>query len=368
MKGKFVRYADCIPVKGANRSVICDLRRHEYKYIPNSLYDILVKFQGETVYKIKEHHQHAYDDIIDEYVEFLVDNEYVFFDENPENFLKLNENFYSPSIITNCIIDIEKDIPDFKSIFKGLHKLNCKALQIRFYSHMTLGLLKSALSELKNMKTSIISVEVYFPWSSEINIKKIQEIMFEYPRLLKVFIYRCNEDKLIKTEFNDSALILKSTKKNICITSCGVIKNSFFSTNVMMYTEALNHNSCLNRKISIDINGDIKNCPSMPESYGNIKDTTLEEAIEKPGFKKYWNITKDDIEVCRDCEFRYICTDCRAYTERTTFNKEGLDLSKPLKCGYNPYTNEWAEWSTNPLKQKAITYYGMEELVKKNED
>ncbi|MEM8527245.1 MAG: hypothetical protein AAGG68_21570 [Bacteroidota bacterium] len=38
--------------------------------------------------------------------------------------------------------------------------------------------------------------------------------------------------------------------------------------------------------------------------------------------------------------------------------------SKPLKCGYNPYTGEWAEWSTNPLKQKAIAYYGMEELVK----
>lgn len=104
----------------------------------------------------------------------------------------------------------------------------------------------------------------------------------------------------------------------------------------------------------------------MPESYGNIKDTTLEEALNKPGFKKYWNVTKDMIEVCKDCEFRYVCTDCRAYTERTTFDKKEIDLSKPLKCGYNPYTNEWAEWSTNPLKQKAIEYYGMQDLVKKN--
>jgi hypothetical protein len=33
--------------------------------------------------------------------------------------------------------------------------------------------------------------------------------------------------------------------------------------------------------------------------------------------------------------------------------------SKPLKCGYNPYTAEWAEWSQHPLKQDAIAYYGL---------
>jgi hypothetical protein len=25
----------------------------------------------------------------------------------------------------------------------------------------------------------------------------------------------------------------------------------------------------------------------------------------------------------------------------------------------DPYTGEWKEWSTNPLKQKAIKYYGI---------
>jgi hypothetical protein len=80
------------------------------------------------------------------------------------------------------------------------------------------------------------------------------------------------------------------------------------------------------------------------------------EALEKPGFKK------DQIEVCKDCEFRYICTGCRAYLE----DPEDIH-SKPLKCGYNPYTCEWEEWSTNPLKQKAIEHYGMQELVKKKQ-
>ena len=98
----------------------------------------------------------------------------------------------------------------------------------------------------------------------------------------------------------------------------------------------------------------------MSQSFGNIKDTTLEEALNHPDFKKYWNIKKDDITKCKDCEFRYICTDCRAYIE------DPDDIySAPLKCGYDPYTGEWEEWSTNPLKQKAIKFYGMEDLVKK---
>lgn len=97
----------------------------------------------------------------------------------------------------------------------------------------------------------------------------------------------------------------------------------------------------------------------MPQTFGNIKDTTLEEALRQKDFKRYWNLTKDHIEVCKDCEFRYICIDCRAFTEQTNFDENRLDVSKPLKCGYNPYTAEWEEWSTNPLKQKAILYYGM---------
>ncbi len=98
----------------------------------------------------------------------------------------------------------------------------------------------------------------------------------------------------------------------------------------------------------------------MVKEYGNSKNITLKEALNHKDFKKYWKLTKDEIEVCKDCEYRYICTDCRAYTERSHTSKEGLDTSKPLKCGYNPYTGEWEDWNKNILKQKAIKYYGME--------
>jgi len=74
--------------------------------------------------------------------------------------------------------------------------------------------------------------------------------------------------------------------------------------------------------------------------------------LNNDDFKKYWDITKDDISVCKSCEFRYVCTDCRAFVETPD------DLySEPLKCGYNPATTEWEDCSTNPLKKEVMNYY-----------
>ena len=95
----------------------------------------------------------------------------------------------------------------------------------------------------------------------------------------------------------------------------------------------------------------------------SIEKTIFKNCQKSRPLTKYQNLTKNNIQVCKDCGFRYIFTDCRAYTEQTHYTEEGLDISKPLKCGYNPYTGEWEKWSTNPLKQKTIEYYGMRKIL-----
>lgn len=96
----------------------------------------------------------------------------------------------------------------------------------------------------------------------------------------------------------------------------------------------------------------------MLNSYGNISDKLLEETINDFELNSIWQINKDKIKTCKDCEFRYICTDCRAYLE-----DPANIFSKPLKCGYNPYTLEWSEWDTDPSKQKSIDYYDLNKIV-----
>ncbi len=74
----------------------------------------------------------------------------------------------------------------------------------------------------------------------------------------------------------------------------------------------------------------------MQKSYGNITNTNIEDIIKLKEFKYLWSISKAQIDVCKDCEYRFMCTDCRAYI------KNSNDLySQPLKCNYNPYIAKW---------------------------
>jgi radical SAM protein with 4Fe4S-binding SPASM domain len=72
----------------------------------------------------------------------------------------------------------------------------------------------------------------------------------------------------------------------------------------------------------------------MKDVFGNIEDVSIDiaEVVSTELFKKYWDITKSQIEDCKICEFRSICTDCRAFTNT---------YGKPSKCSYNPRTKVW---------------------------
>ncbi len=359
----FILFSNCIPVKGNMRSIICDLHNHALKLIPNDLYKILVDFRGQSIDEIKQKFNNDFDDVIDDYFNFLIENNLGFYTDESSRFPKLSLDWKTPLQITNAIIDVnDTSNHNFNTVFIQLEELTCKHLQIRFFSNTSLIQIEKISSLLKKIESCIISVDFVMPYDNNLEIESINQIILDNSRITSFFIYNADNNlnvKPVRRGLNHFIYTKETISEHL---SCGVINSDYFSINIKNFTESLSHNSCLNRKISIDVNGDIKNCPSMPQSFGNVKDTTLQQALAHKDFKKYWNITKDQIDVCKDCEFRYVCTDCRAYKE----NPED-DYSKPLKCGYNPYTNEWEEWSTNPLKQKAIAYYGMQELVKKND-
>lgn len=113
---------------------------------------------------------------------------------------------------------------------------------------------------------------------------------------------------------------------------CGFISfDSFNFFEPSFYFESMNFNSCLHGKISIDENGYVKNCPSLKGTIGHIDKINVREILESEKLRELWHITKDAISVCKNCEFRYICQDCRAFTEEDSI------LGKPINCDYDPY-------------------------------
>ncbi len=361
----FVLFADCIPVKGFNRSIICDIQNNKYYFIPNGLFDILTQYYGKSIENVKDDFGNEYNETIDEYFDFLIENKLIFFNPNPHLFPKIDNVWATSSLITNIIIDCDEIIHDFKKLLPQFEILKSSYIQLRFFNKINIDYLQFVAQLLKNEKSRIVSIDFIIPHNETLVIEELNLLLLNNSRIHSIIIFNSPENKSYNPVTQKMGYMMEVKKNILDEKNCGIINQEYFYSNIQLFTESQHHNTCLNRKISIDKDGNIKNCPSMPQSFGNIKDTTLEEALNHPDFKKYWNVNKDMIAVCKDCEFRHVCTDCRAYTERTHFDGD-IDLSKPLKCGYNPYTNEWAEWSTNPLKQKAIEYYGMQELVKKD--
>ena len=357
-------YSDLIPVKGFSRSIILDLTKNNYFYIPTDLYNIIQQeINFPELYK-------AYPNnikILNEYENFLTKNDLIFpiTKATSKLFPKIDLHWENPYKITNVIFDIDKEssIINLKKLNHEIGILGVEALLIRCFYIKSFPQLKklvelyadSQINYLKDIQLDFVYKADY----GEEAIQIINEISY-LPIISSINIYYTADLNITKI-INEKISFIQ--KKIINYKNCGVIDNNIDSIDLNLISEAQSHNTCLNRKLSIDSNGNIKNCPAMPESFGNIKDTKLENALIQKGFKKYWNISKNEIEICKDCEFRYICTDCRAFTERSHINKNNLDTSKPLKCGYNPYTGEWKEWSKNPLKQKIIKYYGIDETL-----
>lgn len=352
-------FATCRLVKGGDRAVICDLQEQTYRYIPLDLYTLLSETKGLFLEEIFALYDHQYDSVILENLEILEKEGFLFFTNSPNFFPELAMEWDVPFTCTNAIVDLKHRIPsELSKIFEELSGLGCECIQIRFFEGISIEQLQNLLRETEGKR--FLSIELLLPYQENIFFSSVEFLADKYKNLLSIVLHSLPEEKALwYSKVNTCRKNIYFSREKITSEHhCGMVGREFFSVNVPTFTESHHHNSCLNRKIAIDAEGNIKNCPSMPQSFGNIKDTTLAEALAHPDFKKYWNITKDQVKVCQDCEFRYICTDCRAYLEDPQD-----DYSKPLKCGYDPYTGQWAEWSTHPLKQRAIDYYGMREIL-----
>ncbi|WP_291122635.1 grasp-with-spasm system SPASM domain peptide maturase [Flavobacterium sp. UBA6046] len=326
----FKLYANVLPVKGAKMYIICDLQRNNYHYIPEGMYELLTKYADKTIEETKTFYSNDENNDIDQYIDFLIDKEYGLITNEPESFPSIDLKFELPEKINNAIIDSNFNSKhDFGSIFSQLEHLDCKYLELRFYDVIRFDNLTNILNLTINKRFKNISIYLKFYPEIKNDIDRFFSAN-SFGNIGGIYIHSSDDNKvdvIALTDIYYSTVVLSSAD------CCGKIDRKLFSINLPTYLEGLNFNTCLNKKISIDALGNIKNCPSMIKSFGDMENTSLSEVINNEDFLKLWSVTKDQIAVCKDCQFRYICTDCRAFVEDF--------YEKPFKCLYDPYLNVW---------------------------
>ena len=355
---KFVLSSSCKVVKGARRTLLNDYLRNEVRFIPNTYYDLIQALNRSSILDIRKKIDTSSQTAFDEFLSFMVTNEYAFIVQDVSLFPKISGEMNDDHVVLkDCIIEIDQDLfdaEDFSLIIKEIDGLNCDDIQIRFLKDTTASFVSKVLDIAQD--SSIDCMEAHCATSS-IPEKVWFRMIEKYATLSHVFIYGSDEHVTRRHIIHRSghAPLLMGVIHHITSTlsgeNCGVIsKNnlSFMDTGMFHLTQKFN--GCLYKKLAIDKNGYIKNCPFMEQAFGKVSKGALKKVLANPKFKSPWFIHKDEISVCKDCEFRYNCTDCRAFVVN-----EADPKSKPQKCGYDPYTNTWEKKTTNPLQAYATS-------------
>ncbi|HAA14179.1 MAG TPA: grasp-with-spasm system SPASM domain peptide maturase [Cytophagales bacterium] len=335
----FLLHPSCLPVAGHAAGLICDLQRGQYVQVPKTMVEVLQDHPQPTWQELLD--DYADEDILKAYFDFLVAKEYGFWTTSPECFPTKNGTWDHPALITNAIIDhgVESQ-HDYPSLLRQLDALGCEQLELRFFTAISEALLDDILQPAQT--TDILGIQLLLQASSATSAGWLATLCEKYPRVNSITLAGATEDGMTMIGRRERpehllAHLISTTQVLDSHTHCGVVHPDYFSVNRTAANEALTYNSCLNRKLGIDEQGYIRNCPSMPQQFGHHREVKLAEAIAIQEFQKVWGITKDQVSVCRDCEFRYICTDCRAHRV-----EESDPLAKPAGCSYDPYTATWA--------------------------
>lgn len=313
--------------------MICDVQRNRLRLIPNDLYEILTKYRGHTVSAIKSKYEGLDIEVIDEYFHVLHEEDLGFWTSEPENFPCLDLTWDVPERVSNALIDVDSGSRhDYWSILSQLDELGCKAVEFRFFDYVDISELSDVL--VLTQRGRLRSISLLVRWAQELSIPRLKKLCCENPRVGSVVVHG---SPVQRQEALEGGGVLCQTKKSIeSANCCGQINPGYFVVNIETFSESTSRNTCLNRKVSIDCNGEIKNCPSMTTTFGNVAEVSLSKAIASRGFEDLWKVSKDQISICSDCEFRHVCTDCRAFIEDSA-----NIYSKPSKCTYDPYTARW---------------------------
>ncbi len=114
---------------------------------------------------------------------------------------------------------------------------------------------------------------------------------------------------------------------------------SFMPATIETLQTTLYGNICWGGLVCIHPNGDVSPCEMEFDTIqGNLNDSSLNEIIATNDDMAQ-RLSKDKIDICKKCEYRYVCWECRAMANALSMETN----SKPSTCMYNPLDGTWQD-------------------------
>jgi hypothetical protein len=302
---------------GHNRTLIVDLTKGKHHLVSKEWSELILKIDGSSKKELFAKSNSEEKETLLEILEFLKSYNYVFeVDKNVKELFKdIEMSFETPFIFDHCfcevnktnVTDIMKMIENQKSyVFGGFHFL------IYDISDLELLPFKNLINSLDLNK----NIEIY--------TKESKTHIFLEERNRNIIIHKADfiNSREMRSNFYEKFPIMNIGMKQIL--------------------ESENFNFFHNKSLFINEKGDIVDSlfTEQPHIHMNIKEfnekiDSINILLADKSFTKYWHINNSKIIVCKDCEFRRVCIDCRP----PVLNANGEWYKE--ECTYNPYLSQW---------------------------
>lgn len=339
MKDKYlIIFEECQLVEGFRQDIIYDIvRPHNTNIIPKSFGSFLKLSDTKTIEELYSIFSSNVD-LVDEYIDFILKMEFgVISDFHLKSHLtKLNFNYRSNSYIENGIYILDNfDLNSTRKHIELLSQIGCISLEIRLVKTSKL-ILKQLFETIQT--SGIESIFLKLNYFEELQWEDAVQLFELEPRIQSISVYNSNFEYKTKhlSFFN------KQVDFNIDV---GTIESyNDFIINQSFFIESKSRNPFLNKKIFIDEFGNIKNQLNIDSySFGNLNKIDspdqLISIVEKTEFQNYWKSPKDNIEICKNCEFRFMCMDTRIPLKKTNYESSWYHNTE---CNYNPFISKWS--------------------------
>lgn len=294
----FLLYSHNVIVSGKDKAAIYDLQHARIMYIPNAFVTVLEKLQTKDIGTLKKEHFQKNPDILDQYLEKLIENKMGRYISSLENFPKLDFSYSFPGTIYSAVLETDMKAYDPVSVVNDLDKLGCRQLEMRIKANFQdLTALKKMLSVLE--ENVIQSLNIFWEFNNSISDRQWIEIYNEFQKINSITIYNSPENKSIWPE-----VICK--KESLNELERKGLGNNKLILDMKYYCESLKYNTTYNNKAAIDYKGNIKNVIYDQNDHGNVKDDNLIDVANSESFQKFWQISVDQIEELKDSPLRYV--------------------------------------------------------------
>ncbi|PST82661.1 hypothetical protein C7T94_08345 [Pedobacter yulinensis] len=318
----YLRNQLCIPVDGYNRAMIYDLGRRDYHFISRAYYGLLNTDGFINFDQIADQSERS------ELIDFLLDLEIIFevaAQHEEKRFPPVTRSIAYPNQLTHAVIHANIS-PAFIDVIGNSHLQN-------------LSILAPQISdELLKLIASIKHLEIdgIYLYIENFEAENIERHLTELGRHFALFSVNFFGAATPDTQLRDNIYYNFFTESLQDYCQKTTVDKLF--VNHDLFFEAYNKHAYYHGKVYIDQSGQIKNGLNNTQSFGNINSVTaveFQQIVHSEPFMELGNINKNETLVCKDCEFRYMCTDPRVPV------KGDAHWYHPTECQYNPYLSLW---------------------------